>query len=129
MPDVPRDSGPAEPAAPAAPSAAAAGLPPADDLGWGPAAWEDAGGFLSILGGGGLGDGGDPGEGETPPPVVNLFIDTLDIDIFNVIQNTLIQNTSVIFDAANGGSILVGGDVSALGSQTALAGDGGLGPF
>jgi hypothetical protein len=50
-----------------------------------------------------------------PGSVVVIPIEHLDIN-----QNTLIQNTNILFDAHGGGSVSVGGDVTAISSQTGL---------
>lgn len=86
------------------------------DLGWSDDDLQDAGALPELLGQ--LLQGGGDG-------MVNLFLDveTLDVDIFNIVQNTLMQTTEILFDASNGGSIDVGGDVTALGSQTAMVDD------
>lgn len=91
----------------------------ADELGWGDQAWGDGGGFEAILRGA-LSDAFLP-EGFDGAVNLNVFVENLDIDLYNVIENTLVQNTSVVFDAGEGGVIEVGGDVSALGVQTADA--------
>jgi hypothetical protein len=94
-----------------------------DELGWDDASWDDAGGFAAVLAGhlppGALDAGGDHG------PVI-VFINDLDIDLFNIInQNTIVQNTDISFDASNGGSIDVGGDLNAIAGQQALLTEGG----
>jgi hypothetical protein len=92
-----------------------------DELGWNDAAFDDAGGFLAVLAGHLPADtfaGGDHG------PVI-FFINDLDIDLFNIInQNTIIQNTDISFDASNGGSIDVGGDLNAVAGQQAFLTEG-----
>lgn len=103
------------------------GAPPANDLGWDEAAFDEAGGFEAVLGDvllewlSGTGD---------DRPAITVNIDTIDIDLFNIVQNTLVQNTQVLFDASGGGSVSVGGDVTAFGVQEALVADaGGFLPF
>ncbi len=49
-----------------------------------------------------------------------ISIEDLDINLNLLVQNTLIENTQIVFDAAHGGSIDVGGDVTAISSQQAL---------
>ncbi|SON57813.1 hypothetical protein HDIA_4272 [Hartmannibacter diazotrophicus] len=84
-----------------------------DELGWSDGDLRDAGALQGMIGQ--LLHGGDEGA-------VNLFLDIehLDVDIFNIVQNTLVQTTEIVFDASDGGSIDVGGDVTAIGTQTAL---------
>lgn len=113
-------AGPASPAGSAEPAPA-----PGDDLGWDDQAWADAGGFEAVIGGAVSDALGGEGHG---PIFLNFEIGSLDIDLFTFIQNTLVQNTEVVLDASDGGSLTVGGDVSAIGSQEALT-DGGFGLF
>jgi hypothetical protein len=62
--------------------------------------------------------GGMPSSGADP--IVIVPIEHLDINFNTITQNTLVDNTQVVFNAANGGNIDVGGNVNALGSQQAL---------
>ncbi|PSC05534.1 hypothetical protein SLNSH_08060 [Alsobacter soli] len=61
---------------------------------------------------------GSPGA--SGAPIVIIPIEHLDLTLVNLVQNTLVENTSVIFNAAPGGAIDVAGNVNALGSQTSL---------
>jgi hypothetical protein len=82
------------------------------ELGWSDAAWGEAGGFEAVL------FGHMPGLGGTGPgPLVIMPIDHLTINNTTLIQNFETQNTNVVFNAAAGGTVDVGGDVSALSSQ------------
>lgn len=96
--------------------------PPADDLGWDEAAFDEAGGFEALLGDALLDWLNGAGDDR---PAITVNIDTIDIDLFNIVQNTLVQNTQVLFDASGGGSVMVGGDVMAFGVQEALVADAG----
>lgn len=60
-------------------------------------------------------DAGGLHAGFGPGALVVIPIEHLEIN-----QNTLIQNTNILFDAHNGGSVTVGGDVTAASSQTGL---------
>lgn len=60
-------------------------------------------------------DGGGLHAGFGPGSLVVIPIEHLEIN-----QNTLIQNTNILFDAHGGGSVSVGGDVTAISSQTGL---------
>ncbi|MBA1157614.1 hypothetical protein [Microvirga mediterraneensis] len=85
-------------------------------LGWDAGAWNDAGGFDSVLSGhlfDGLGHAG------AMPPIIVFAIDHLDVNFNTFIQTTQIQNTLVFLNATDGGSIDVGGDVNAIGLQSA----------
>ena len=85
-------------------------------LGWDAAAWADAGGFDAVLSGhlpSSLGSAG------AMPPIIVFAIDNLDVEFNTLFQTTQIQNTLVFLNAVNGGSIDVGGDVSAIGFQSA----------
>jgi hypothetical protein len=88
----------------------------AAELGWGDAAWAEAGGFEAVLLGqlplGALATG-------AAGPVFLIAIEDLDIEFNLLNQNTIVQNTAIVFDAANGGSIDVGGDLNALAGQQA----------
>ena len=86
------------------------------DLGWGDAAWNDAGGFESVLSGH-LSDGFGPAGGVAP--VIVFEIGNLDVNFNTLIQTTQIQNTLALLNASNGGSIDVGGDITAIGLQSA----------
>lgn len=85
---------------------------PHDDggLGWDFAAWGEAGGFDAVLVGhlaealGGAAGGGT---------IIIVPIEHLEINSI-----TQIENTEVFLNAANGGSISVGGSVNALGNQS-----------
>lgn len=72
-------------------------------LGWGPAAWGEAGGFEHVLAGG---LGGSLADATSA-------------------QNHVTNTTNIIFEATNGGTIDVGGNVEALANQAAaLIGNG-----
>jgi len=86
------------------------------NLGWGDSAWNDAGGFESVLFGH-TPDGGATAGGFAP--VIVFDIENIDIDFNTLIQTTQIQNTLALLDASNGGTIDVGGNVTALGLQSA----------
>jgi hypothetical protein len=86
------------------------------NLGWDAAAWNDAGGFESVLFGhlsNSLGAAGGM------PPIIIFAIDDLNVEFNTLIQTTQIQNTLALLNASNGGSIDVGGDVTAIGLQSA----------
>jgi hypothetical protein len=70
------------------------------DLGWGNAAWGDAGGFEAVLIGG-L-HGAVPVGGN------------LEINNNTFLQNTATDNTSIVFNAENGGRVDVAGNVTAM---------------
>ena len=53
------------------------------------------------------------------PPIIIFAIDNFNVEFNTVFQITQIQNTLAVLNAINGGSIDVGGDVSALGFQSA----------
>jgi hypothetical protein len=91
------------------------------ELGW-DHAFAEAGGFEALLTGH-LSGGSLPGAAASPLSLT--LIDDLDIDFNTLIQNTLVQNTQIVFEAAQGGSIEVGGDVSAISSQEALINQSG----
>jgi hypothetical protein len=78
------------------------------ELGWGPAAWGEAGGFDAVLIGHMIGG--------VPIPQF-LEINNLEINNNSFVQNTLVDNTSILFNTGNDGTIDVGGDVNALSSQ------------
>jgi hypothetical protein len=61
-----------------------------------------------------------PLAGETGGSLVIIPIEHLDVNTYNLVQNTLVENTNVLFNAADGGNIAVGGAVNALSSQTSL---------
>ncbi|UVF18505.1 hypothetical protein HPT29_018730 [Microvirga terrae] len=85
-------------------------------LGWDASAWEDAGGFEAVLSGqlsNSLGHSGGL------PPIIVFAIDDLDVNIGTLNQITQVQNTFVFLNASHGGSIDVGGDVTANGLQSA----------
>ncbi|ANY80466.1 hypothetical protein BB934_21350 [Microvirga ossetica] len=86
------------------------------NLGWGDAAWDDAGGFESVLWGH-LANNFGPAGGS--PPVIVFAIDDLNVEFNTLIQITQIQNTLALLNASNGGTIDVGGDVTAIGLQSA----------
>lgn len=88
------------------------------NLGWGDAAWDDAGGFESVLWGH-LANNFGPAGGS--PPVIVFAIDDLNVEFNTLIQITQIQNTLALLNASNGGSIDVGGDITAIGLQSASA--------
>ena len=91
-------------------------------LGWGPEAWGEAGGFQAVL------------SGHTPDAmagqhqmmssaggnqiVINI-IEHLDINT-TINQTTYVDNSQIVLNASNGGSIDVGGSVSAVSNQQAL---------
>jgi hypothetical protein len=83
------------------------------ELGWGDAAWGDAGGFDAVL------IGGLPGA--VP------FGGNLELNNDTFIHNTAVQNTSIVFDAANGGSIDVAGSVTAMPVEQIESGFQGMG--
>ncbi|QRM27401.1 hypothetical protein [Microvirga sp. VF16] len=85
-------------------------------LGWDAAAWDDAGGFDAVLFGH-LSNSLGPAGGF--PPIIVFAIDDLDVEFNTLIQTTQVQNTLVFLNAANGGSIDIGGDVNANGLQLA----------
>jgi hypothetical protein len=60
-------------------------------------------------------DAGGLHAGFGPGAIVVIPIEHLEIN-----QNTLIQNTNILFDAHDGGSVSVGGNVTAVSSQTGL---------
>ncbi len=53
------------------------------------------------------------------PPIFVFVIDHLDVQFNTLIQTTQIENTLVFLNATDGGSIDVGGDVNAIGLQSA----------
>jgi hypothetical protein len=73
------------------------------ELGWGDAAWGDAGGFAAVL----IGDL----HGAVP------FGGNLEINNNTFIQNTAVDNTSILLNASNGGTVDVGGNVTAMSLQ------------
>jgi hypothetical protein len=75
----------------------------AAELGWGDAAWGDAGGFEAVLISG--------LTGAIP------FGGNLEVNNNSFIQNTAIDNTSILLNAMNGGTVDIGGNVDALSSQ------------
>ena len=86
------------------------------NLGWEMAAWDDAGGFDRIMSGHLFDAFSHAGA---MPPVFVFAIDHLDVNFNTFIQTTQIQNTLVFLNASDGGSIDVGGDVNAIGLQSA----------
>lgn len=100
--------------------------PIANELGWGDAAWAEAGGFEAVLLGHLFGGSLPGGAGS---PVILISIDQLDIDFNTLIQNinqsTQIQNTQIVFNALDGGSVDVAGDVTAVSSQQSLVDQSG----
>jgi hypothetical protein len=86
------------------------------NLGWDAPAWADAGGFEAVLFGH-LANNLGPAGGF--PPIVVFAIEDLDIEFNTLIQTTQTQNTLALLNASNGGSIDVGGDVTAIGLQSA----------
>jgi hypothetical protein len=84
--------------------------PAGHELGWGDAAWSDAGGFENIL-------SGYHGGG----PVIYMPVENLEINNNTLISNHLTENTNVIFNAGAGSEIDVGGDVNALSFQSSEA--------
>ena len=56
---------------------------------------------------------------EASPPVIVFAIDDLNVEFNTLIQTTQIQNTLALLNASNGGSIDVGGDITAIGLQSA----------
>jgi hypothetical protein len=83
------------------------------ELGWGDAAWGEAGGFEAVL------FGHMPGLGGAGPgPLVIMPVDHLTINNNSFVQNFETENTNIVFNAAAGGTVDVGGDVNALSSQT-----------
>ena len=85
-------------------------------LGWGEDAWNDAGGFESVLFGHLSNSMGSAGGF---PPIIVFAIDDLNVEFNTLIQTTQIQNTLALLNASNGGSIDVGGDITAIGLQSA----------
>ena len=90
----------------------------AADLGWGPSAFGEAGGFDAVLIGHLPAEALPPGSG--PSPLVIIPIEHLEVNNNTFIQNTQTETNNILFNAAGGGSIDVGGDVTALASQQAL---------
>jgi len=86
------------------------------NLGWDDAAWNDAGGFESVLSGHLSSGFGCAGGFQ---PIFVFEIDNLDVNFNTLIQTTQIQNTLALLNASNGGSIDVGGDITAIGLQSA----------
>jgi hypothetical protein len=85
-------------------------------LGWDASAWEEAGGFEAVLFGhlsNSLGHAGGF------PPIIVFAIEDLDVNFNTLNQITQVQNTLVLLNASNGGTIDVGGDVNASGLQSA----------
>jgi hypothetical protein len=80
------------------------------ELGWSDAAWGEAGGFEAVLFGHLPGAAGGP--------LVIMPVDHPTINNNTLVQNFEVENTNVVFNAAAGGTVDVGGDVNALGSQT-----------
>lgn len=89
----------------------------AEDLGWGDAAWGEAGGFDAVLIGH-LDDGAAPGCGHHSPIII-MPIEHLEINNNTFIQNTQIENTNIVFNADHGGDIDIDGDVNAISTQHA----------
>lgn len=79
------------------------------ELGWGPSAWGEAGGFDAVLIGHLAGLGG--------APIVIMPVDHLTINNNTFVQNTEVETTNVTFNAGTGSTIDVGGSVSALSDQ------------
>jgi hypothetical protein len=52
-------------------------------------------------------------------PIIVFAIEDLDVEFNTLIQTTQIQNTLLLLNASNGGSIDVGGDLNAIGLQSA----------
>lgn len=74
-------------------------------LGWGPAAWGEAGGFEHVLGGGLAG------------PLAISLIDHLASNDSSA-HNFLTETTNILFDVSPGGTINIGGNVEALAFQS-----------
>lgn len=87
------------------------------ELGWGDAAWGEAGGFDAVLVGHLIGQLAGSGLG----PIVVIPIEHLEIN--NITQ---VETTQVLLNAANGGSIQIGGAVNAEASQGLLGATDGL---
>jgi hypothetical protein len=75
-------------------------------LGWGPAAWGEAGGFEHVLGGGLAG------------PLAISPIDHLAASNDPSAHNFLTETTNILFDVSPGGAINIGGNVEAMASQS-----------
>jgi len=85
-------------------------------LGWDASAWGEAGGFEAVLFGHLSNSLGHAGGSS---PIIVFAIEDLDVN-FNIMnQITQVQNTLVLLNALNGGTIDVGGDVNAIGLQSA----------
>jgi hypothetical protein len=87
------------------------------DLGWGEGAFGEAGGYDAVL------YGQVPASdyhGAGPAPFVIMPIDHLEINNNTLVQNTQVENTNLFFNAGQGGTIDVDGNVNALSSQQAL---------
>lgn len=87
------------------------------ELGWGDAAWGEAGGFDAVLIGHLVGELAGSGLG----PIVVMPIEHLEIN--NITQ---VETTQILLNAANGGSIQIGGAVNAEASQGLLGGSDGF---
>lgn len=85
-------------------------------LGWDASAWEDAGGFDAVLSGQ-MSNGMSHAGGFQP--IIVFAIDDLEVNLNTLNQITQVQNTLIFLNASNGGTIDVGGDVNASGSQSA----------
>lgn len=90
----------------------------AADLGWGPNAFGEAGGFDAVLVGHLPAEALPPGSG--PSPLVIVPIEHLEVNNNTFIQNTQNETNTLLFNAGDGGSIDVAGNVTALASQQAL---------
>ena len=87
------------------------------ELGWGDAAWGEAGGFDAVLIGHLIGQL----AGSSLGPIVVMPIEHLEIN--NITQ---VETTQILLNAANGGSIQIGGAVNAEASQGLLGATDGL---
>lgn len=109
----------------AEPAAFAPDAPPAPEagggLGWTDLAWAEAGGFEAVLAG--------HGGGVLPPAVTPATAEvTIEHAVFNMVtlvQNTLIQNTQIIFNAGEGASFDIDGDISAVSAQQVMTASAG----
>lgn len=87
------------------------------ELGWGDAAWGEAGGFDAVLIGHLIGELAGSGLG----PIVVIPIEHLEIN--NITQ---VETTQILLNASNGGSIQIGGAVNAEASQGLLGASDGF---
>jgi hypothetical protein len=100
-------------------------LPPAPEagggLGWTDLAWAEAGGFEAVL-------AGHAGGGLPPaaiPATAEVTIEHAVVNLVTLVQNTLIQNTQIIFNAGEGASFDIDGDISAVSAQQVVTASAG----